>query len=187
MPAESWPYLLREALLQQGFPMEDPHIIAKTGWTAAELEQVVNTAKLEGSYDLITLMVGVNDQYRGYPIEKLLGPYIQLLNTALNLVNGKRDRVVGISIPDWGVTPFAGDRNSHEISQIIDTFNQGLAKLCEQESIKWFDVTELSRELGTQTKMLVADRLHPSRTQYERWVQSLMPSVLDCLPVKGVQ
>lgn len=178
---ESWPYLLKEALKRSGIPIADPEIIAQTGWTAAELEVAANAMNLAGPYDLIFLMVGVNDQYRGHPFGQLGDPYMRLIQFALSLVDGKRDRVICISIPDWGVTPFARDRNSQKISETIDAFNRETANLCRLENIKWVSVTDRSRELSIQTDMLVADGLHPSRGQYQSWVQCLLPFVLDSL------
>lgn len=171
----SWPFQLRRALKQKKVELAPPVVLARTGWTTEELESAIEEADLQGPFDLVTLMVGVNDQYRGYEVERFEIGFQRLLHQACGFSSRGAAGVLVLSIPDWGVTPFAMDRDLHKIAHEIDTFNRSAARRCESQQVTWVDVTSCSRAVGSQPHMLVADQLHPSRHQYEEWVEILWP------------
>lgn len=172
---ETWPHQLQQAMAKFNIPLAIPTIVAQTGWSSAELETALEQAELNGPYDMVTLLVGVNDQYRDYPVESFEPVYQRLLLKALTLAGGESQKVLALSIPDWGVTPFASKRNSAQISASIDAYNQSAAKLCLDKGIEFIDITEQSRILSDLPEMLVADQLHPSALQYASWVQTMLP------------
>jgi len=184
---QSWPYLLKRELASQNLPFNDPKVVAQTGWTAAELEIAVNKAALAVSYDLVTLMVGVNDQYRGHQLEEYERPFRRLLSKAIQLAEAGPKRVIVLSIPDWGATPFGRDRNPAEISQSINRFNLRTAMICREQFVKWVDITPQSRKLGRLSSMVVKDQLHPSEAQYSEWVSVILPAVLNQIQTRGKQ
>jgi len=118
-----WPVQLTELLRRNGYKLEDPVIIAKTGWTTDELSDGIKEYKPEGKFDLVTLLIGVNNQYRGRNINEFRNQFQDLLCQAINFADGKTERVVVLSIPDWGVTPFAEARDRIKIGKEIDLFN----------------------------------------------------------------
>ncbi len=167
---ETWPHQLQRAWNERGVSVQAPLVIARTGWTGVELEKALEDASLTEHFDLVTLLIGVNDQYRGYTVESFLPSYERLLHRAVQFARGDHDRVMAISIPDWGVTPFAKDRDHKQIAREIDAFNRSDAQMCKAWQIKWIDITPLTRQLSVQPEMLVADQLHPSGQQYTKWV-----------------
>lgn len=178
---ETWPHQLQQALLAHQFHMDSPSIVARTGWSSEELEAALEEAELTGPYDLVTLLVGVNDQYRGYPTENFEPAYKRLLGKALTLAGGKCQNVIALSIPDWGITPFASQHDSDQVSASIDAYNLCSEKQCQQKDIDFLDITELSRELSLRPEMLVADQLHPSALQYASWVRVVLPILMNHL------
>ncbi len=175
-PAETWPHGLACALA--GNAAATPTVIATTGWTADELLVALETAELDPPYDLVTVLIGVNDQYRGREVDEHLPHFNRLLSQAVSFADGDPERVRAISIPDWGVTPFAaGDKRSgDEIAAQIDAYNAAQRELCEGRGIAWIDITGLSRELAREPGMFVADGLHPGAAQYARWLDRIGPS-----------
>ena len=174
---QNWPHQLQRALITQGQSVQKPVVIARTGWSGAELEKAVEEAALTETFDLVTLLIGVNDQYRGYTTDSFVPTYKRLLHRALQFADGKGDRVIAVSIPDWGVTPFAKDRDREQVSRDIDAFNHVEEQTCRNGQIKWIDITPLTRQLSSQPEMLVADKLHPSGLQYSKWVEKMRPFI----------
>ncbi len=176
--ADTWPHSLARTLT--GDAATTPTVVATTGWTADELLTALETAELDPPYDLVTVLIGVNDQYRGREVDEHLPHFNRLLSQAVSFADGDPDRVRVISIPDWGVTPFAaGDaRSAQEIAEQIDAYNAAQRELCELRDIGWIDITGLSRELASEPGMFVADGLHPSTAQYARWFAVVRQSVV---------
>jgi lysophospholipase L1-like esterase len=170
--ADRWPNQLERALRQRGLPVSDPDIIAKTGWTTDELSSAIDAAKPKGPYELVTLLIGVNNQYRGRDAEQYRREFVALLNRAIGFAHGDAKRVVVVSIPDWGVTPFAADRDRTKIAAEIDRFNAINAEETKRAGAKYADITPVSR----RTPNLVAsDGLHPSAAMYAQWVTVILP------------
>lgn len=157
--------------------VEKPIIVATTGWTTEELKEAIETAKLKGTYDIVTLLIGVNNQYRGYSTEVYRKEFRELLKMAIQFANNDPKKVFVVSIPDWGVTPFAEGRDRVKIAQEIDIFNATNKAETKILGAHYTDITPVSRTLGTNPNYLAEDGLHPSGKMYTEWVNLLYPTV----------
>jgi len=171
--AERWPVRLAADLRAEGVAVQDPTIVAVTGWTTDELDAAIDRAVAEGevsgTYGLVTLLIGVNNQYRGRPVADYRAELRALLARAVAFAGGDERRVVVLSIPDWGVMPFAADRDRGGISRAIDAFNAAARAEAIDAGAAWVDVTGLSRAHPAET---APDGLHPSGAQYARWAEA---------------
>ena len=168
-----YPNILARELKKQGVNFNKPRIIAKTGWTTDELNDSLNLSVFNIKYDYVSLLIGVNNQYRGlssYIFEK---EFRKLLTRSINY-SKNRSNVFVLSIPDWGVTPFADKRNKIAISDSIDIFNQRIKKVCFENSIKFFDITDMSREAKFNSDLIASDSLHPSGIMYKKWIDKIL-------------
>ncbi|WP_133478868.1 SGNH/GDSL hydrolase family protein [Cognatilysobacter segetis] len=172
-----WPVQLARALRDDGIDIAEPRIIATTGWTTDELAEGIAAAQPLGHFDFVTLGIGVNDQYRGHSVAEYRAQLTSLLDTAIALADGRVERLMMLSIPDWGVTRFArGEgRDVGLVGREIDAFNAVARAMCEARRIAFVDITPASREDGGSDAMLVHDGLHPSGAMYERWVDVALP------------
>jgi len=174
---ESYPYLLASALTAQKHPASSPTIIAVTGWTTDNLINAVSQAGLTGKkYDLVTLLIGVNDQYQHLSQDNYKVKFQQVLNTAINFAGGNKDHVFVLSIPDWGVTPFAAGKGS-VISPQIDQFNAINKQISTATGVNYLDITGVSRQAAHDRDLIAGDGLHPSAKMYLEWVKLLEPIV----------
>ena len=176
---DAWPAQLCRALTAAGFAFAAPTVLARTGWTTDELLAALDAAPPAPGYDLVTLQIGVNDQYRGRSLAQFGAGFDRLLARAIDLARGAPARVLAVSIPDWSVTPFAAQdaRTPPSIAEAIDACNHLARQQAVQAGVAWAEVTSISRQAGAGSDMLVADALHPSATQYTRWVESaLLPA-----------
>ena len=173
---ESFPHQLKEALLKQGHPVENLKIIAQTGWTTDELQAVLTAETLASSYDLVTLLIGVNNQYRGYSVATYRIEFEQLLKQAIAFALDNVEQVRVLSIPDWGVTPFAQKegRSAEQVAKEIDAFNAAAQEISEKVDVVFINITPHSRLAATDLSLLASDGLHPSGKMYAEWVQQLM-------------
>ncbi len=178
---ERWPVQLVAALRRQGVNMADPEIIAKTGWTTTELSEGIEQAEPQGPYDLVSLLIGVNNQYRGLSQEEYRDEFVGLLETAVSLANNNPNRVFVVSIPDWSVTPFGQRRDSRDVSADIDAFNAINRAESEQRGIIYIDITEISRRVPDDSSLIAEDGLHPSGEMYRLWVEQMQPAVCHLL------
>lgn len=178
-PEERWPSQLAAALRARSTPVADPQVIARTGWTTDELDAAIDDAAPRGPYGLVTLLIGVNDQYRGGSAADYRPRFEGLLRRAIGFAGGDASRVVVVSIPDWGVTPFAEGRDRPRIASEIDAFNAVAREATSAAGARWVDVTPASREAGAAAEMLVGDGLHPSARQYARWTELILPAAAD--------
>jgi lysophospholipase L1-like esterase len=172
---ERWPVVMAAALRAGGIDVEDTRIIAQTGWTTTELSAAIDDAKPKGPFDLVTLLIGVNDQYRGGSAADYRPRLIALLDRAIGFAGGRADRVVVLSIPDWGVTPFAAGRDAAQIARQIDAFNAVSRAEAERVKARYVDVTPISRRARSEPKLIAADGLHPSAAMYREWVSVVLP------------
>ena len=180
-PEERWPMQLAAALRSRGTGVADPEIIARTGWTTDELDAAIGQAAPRGPYGVVTLLIGVNDQYRGGSADAYRPRFEALLRRAIGFAGGDASRVVVLSIPDWGVTPFAEGRDRGHIAREIDAFNAAAREVTAALGARWVDVTPASREAGGASGMLVGDGLHPSGRQYARWTELALPAVAQAV------
>ena len=141
------------------------------------MAEAIEAAKPAGSYNLVSLLIGVNNQYRRLSDAAYQDEFAELLETAVNLAGGNPKRVFVVSIPDWGATPFAHRQNRAEIGAAIDTFNAINHAEAEQRSILYIDITDLSRRALTDGSLTAEDFLHPSGEMYRLWVEQMLPEV----------
>ena len=177
---DRWPNQLATLLETDGIRTE-VRIIARTGWTVKELWQGIQADPPQGTYELVTLLIGVNDQYRGYPLGGYREDFRSMLEKAIAYAGGKEGHVVVLSIPDWGVTPFAADRDRREIAQQIDEFNAVNREEAEKAGVHYVDVTAISREAVSDAALIASDGLHTSGRMYAMWAEKVLPVVRKIL------
>lgn len=182
-PAGRWPTQLAARLRERGLAIAEPRIIATTGWTTDELAAAMDAAGPLGEWDFVSLLIGVNNQYRGHPVADYADEFATLLERAVALAGGRADRVLVLSIPDWGVTPFARTelRSPRCIAQELDAYNTAAREICEGRGVVFVGITEISRDNGDAPSMLAEDGLHPSAAQYTRWAEAALPVALGLL------
>lgn len=178
--AERFPNQLAALLADEGFSV-DVKIIARTGWTTDELWQGIQKEDITPPYDMVSLLIGVNNQYRGRDIEEYREGFIFLLNKAIEYAGGDVKRVIVFSIPDWGVTPFAAGRNTTQIASEIDAFNQVNLEESQKAGAHYVDVTPVSRKAEEDPTLVAGDGLHPSDKMYSEWAKSALPIALGIL------
>lgn len=186
LPAGRWPNQLAHALRAQGIALADPRIIANTGWTTDELSDAMDAADASaplGQCGLVSLAIGVNNQYRGRDVDNYRLELTALLERAIRLAGDNPRHVLMLSIPDWGVTPFARDsgRDLQQIADELDAYNAAAQEICQAHGVAFIDVTTVSRELGAQPVMLADDGLHPSAAMYAEWTQVVLPIARELL------
>ena len=172
-----WPLQLAAALRGEGIAIDEPRIIATTGWTTDELSAAMDAAEPLGRWDLVSLLIGVNNQYRGRSAADYRVEFHALLRRAIALAGGRAGRVLVLSIPDWGVTPFAraSERDPATIAMELDAYNAIAAELCAAHAVAWVEITTASRDGGDSPAMLVEDGLHPSAAMHARWAAAALP------------
>jgi lysophospholipase L1-like esterase len=180
-PEARWPVVLTGLLRGRGLPVEEPEIVATTGWTTDELDAAIDAAAPRGPYALVTLLVGVNDQYRGRGVDAFRPAFAALLARAVAFAGGDAGRVVVLSIPDWGVTPFAEGRDRDAVALEIDRFNAACCAAALASGAAWVDVTAQGRAAGPDPAFLAPDGLHPSARAYAAWARLALPAALLAL------
>lgn len=172
--AKRWPTQLVQQLRARGVAIDDPQIIAVTGWTTDELSAGMDSATFKPPYDLVTLLIGVNNQYRGRGPGDYRGQFAGLLRRAVGLAGGRAAHVVVVSIPDWGVTRFAGEqgRDPAQIAHALDVYNAIARDEASRAGARWVDITPISRR---HPDLLAEDGLHPAAAQYTLWTGAILP------------
>ncbi len=173
--AERWPVQLATQLQETGIPLDPPQIIARTGWTTDELMAAIERQNPQGPFDLVSLLIGVNNQYRGLDSTEYRKQFHTLLQTALTLAGGKPNHVIVLSIPDWGVTPFAHGNDRPQIATEINQFNAVNREETLQAGAHYVDITPISRQAAGDTTLIAEDGLHPSGKMYRLWVELVEP------------
>jgi lysophospholipase L1-like esterase len=168
---DSFPYQLVQMLRKKGLLFHAPEIVAKTGWTTFELAEFLIHHHLQASYDYVTLLIGVNNQYRGLSFEAFKEDAAFLLKKAIGLSVAHQKQVFVLSIPDWSVTPYARGRDTEAIAKKIDNHNHYLQTLSEQQGVRYLDITTHYRSFGMLHDSLAADELHPSPIIYSHWAE----------------
>lgn len=179
----SFPYQLSNSMKNNGLDLGKPYIIAKTGWTSSELQSAIKTAGIQRQFKIVTLLIGVNNQYRGESKDVYRKEFKELLQTAIGFAAGNKAHVFVVSIPDWGVTPFGlnSGRGQEQISAEIDAFNAINKEETLAQGLSYTDITTESRLAISDPGLVAGDGLHPSAKMYADWTALLLPSVLKAL------
>jgi lysophospholipase L1-like esterase len=170
---DRWPVQLVARMRANGALIDEPEIIARTGWTADELDAALTASAPRGPFDLVTLQIGVNNQYRGRDLDEFRRDFAALLARSAGFTLGVRGYVWVLSIPDWGATPFAAGRDRAAIAADVDRFNAVCAEEARRAGAIFIDVTPISRAAAYDASLLANDGLHPSRAMYARWVDAM--------------
>lgn len=179
---DSFPYQTVQLLRKAGYSLYAPEIVAKTGWTTDELQAGIANNKLLTQYDLVSLLIGVNNQYRGRSLQEYTEHFEALLKQAITFANNKHTHVFVLSIPDWGVTPFAKDRNSVTIAHEIDSFNAVNKLFAEKYNVNYIDITPGTRLAANDTSLLAPDQLHYSGKEHLNWAEKLTLKIQQSIP-----
>ena len=173
---DRWPNQLASRLSKSTNREVKTSIIATTGWRTDNLSNAITIAKLKAEYDLVSLLIGVNNQYQGKPIDQYATEFEELLKTSIWLAKGKKENVFVVSIPDYGFTPY-GQKNQAKISSDIDQFNKVNKKITDQYNVKYINITDISRQGISEQPLVAPDGLHPSGKMYELWVERMSKEI----------
>ncbi|HEX6334446.1 MAG TPA: SGNH/GDSL hydrolase family protein [Flavisolibacter sp.] len=179
--SDSFPYQAVRMLRQKDLAFSAPEIIARTGWTTDELGDAIRKHRFLPRYDFVTLLAGVNNQYRGRDIIEYKTQFEELLTQAIKFVHGKKDRVIILSIPDYSVTPFASNMDTAKIARDIEVFNSVNLALSVQYKVHYIDITPGTKEAAADDTLLAGDHLHPSAKEYARWAERVAQVIADAL------
>ena len=175
---ERFPYQLINSNFNEPHKVGEYKIIAKTGWTTRNLLDAMDNEELvSGTYDFITLLIGVNNQFQGKPFSQYEEELRTLIERALNLLEGDASKLILVSIPDYGVTPFGSNRNPEKIGEEINQYNQYKEKLAEEYNAHYVYITDLTRNAKADSSLLANDQLHPSGKSYAQWVERIVPVI----------
>jgi hypothetical protein len=173
LEGERFPVQTVSRLRDKGITCADPLIVASSSWTTDELHQGILTSRPSGSFDMVSLLIGVNNQYRGLSLDDYATSFQTLLDLSLDFVRGSTSCLFVLSIPDWGVTPFAEGRDKFAIARSIDAFNDVNRKLTEKIGAHYLDITPLTRGAAVEPELIAEDGLHPSAKAYAQWAELL--------------
>jgi lysophospholipase L1-like esterase len=178
---ERWPVQLAAMLAKEGLALETPQIVATTGWTTDELWTGIDQAAPQGPFDLVSLLIGVNDQYRRREASEYAAQFRVLLARATEFAGGIPGRVLVLSIPDWSVTPFARGRDRAGIARAIEQFNALNLAETQRTGARYVDVTPSSRQAALDSALIAGDGLHPSGKMYTDWARLALPAARAAL------
>jgi lysophospholipase L1-like esterase len=175
---QRWPVQLANQMKKNGINLRTPKIIATTGWRTDQLKEAIeNASDLGTKYDLVSLLIGVNNQYQGRSVESFAPEFEELLQKSIDLAGGNVERVFVLSIPDYGKTPF-GAAKEEQIGKELDAYNQVSKEICARYDVAYFDITPISREAKDDLELIAEDKLHPSGKMYKRWVDLIFEDIL---------
>lgn len=172
---ERWPVQLVQRFRGQGVNIAEPEIIAVSGWTTSQLTEALNTGETRGPFDIVSLMIGVNNQYQGLGIDQYRAQFVDLLRRSVEYAGNMPSNVIVVSIPDWSVTPFAEGKNRAQAAQEIDEYNAVNQDEAAKVGAGYVNVTTVSRRAADEPDLLSSDGLHPSGAMYKRWVDLIIP------------
>jgi lysophospholipase L1-like esterase len=178
---ERYPVQATVSLRTNGINMADAEIIATTGWTTLDLWNAIKDKPLTPSYDMVTLLIGVNNQYRGGSLAVYKTEFTSLLQRSIELAGNKPDHVIVISIPDYSVTPYAGSSDRERIAREIDSFNEINKQVADTYKVKYLNVTDESRKAALDNSLIAVDNLHFSGKEYTAWTALLVPLMMQSL------
>lgn len=170
-PTGRYPVQFAKQLNDAGIETESPQIIATTGWRTDQLIEAVANTTFPDTFDLVSLLIGVNNQFQGKPISTYEKEFEELLQTSIDLAGGDKNRVFVLSIPDYAFTPYGQNSNPNSISEGIDNFNAVNKTITENMGVRYFNITPISRKGVEEPALVASDGLHPSAEQYRRWVE----------------
>lgn len=175
--SENFPHQTVALLRKEHFDVADPVIVAKTGWTTDELAMAIREHNITETFSFVSLLIGVNNQYRGRELENYEQEFTDLLKQAIAFAEDKPEHVFVVSIPDWGVTPFADGKDKHKITKEIGAYNNANKQIAEAHKCHYIEITQSTRHNGTNPLFLASDKLHPSGKEYEIWARHLTNAV----------
>ena len=178
---DRWPIQLTRRLNDEGIAVAEPKIIATTGWTTDELKAGIEKEEITDDYDMVSLLIGVNNQYRGYSLDEYKAQFEELLNMAIDFAGGNKAKVFVVSIPDYGVTPFGQGKDPKKIGDEVDRFNAANKAITDSYGIQYFDITPVSKTALGVDDLNASDGLHPSGKMYTLWVEIIFPGVRSML------
>ena len=178
-PADRWSVKLIEEIKGK-FNITKHDIIARTGWTTGNLISAINSSGNSSKYDLVSLLIGVNNQYQGRSLAEYRTEFVELLKVSTAFVSNDSKKVIVLSIPDWGFTPFGGNGSNKNISTEIDAFNAVAKEECERAKITFIDITGLTRN-KTGSAFWADDKLHYSGVMHQLWAKETLPFALEIL------
>jgi len=176
VPSGRWPQQLYDSLATRGYQTEELKIIAQTGWRTDNLMEAIENANLASDYNLVSLLIGVNNQFQGGSIDTYEDEFEELLLTAIELAGGNKSSVFVLSIPDYGYTPF-GQRNTEGISQAVENFNAVNRSITDYYGITYYNITPISQLGLSQPELVAGDGLHPSEKMYTEWVNLILNDI----------
>ena len=179
--AENFPNQTVQQLRKSGFGFYAAEIIAKTGWTTDELSNAIDGTTFLKKYDIVSLLIGVNNQYRGRSATEFKIEFEQLLQKAIQFADNKPNRVFVLSIPDWGVTPFAEGRNRKQVADEIDACNSVCENSAAAFKTHFINIAVSQRADGNKMEFLAPDGLHPSCKEYKKWSDKLAAEIVKSL------
>lgn len=172
-----WPVQLIDSLRVKGIACDDPLIIAMTGWRTDNLKTAIQNANLSNTgFNLVSLLIGVNNQYQGKTVESYAPEFSNLLDIVIELAGGNKNRVFVVSIPDYGFTPF-GMNNQPTITANINAFNAVNKSISEEKGVTYINITDISRQGLAQPDLVASDGLHPSGKMYTEWVKTILDTI----------
>ena len=169
-----WPVQLRDSLIARGNTFSAIKIIATTGWRTDDLSKAMDEAGLSNDYNLVSLLIGVNNQYQGKSVEDYKPEYEVLLDRAISLAGGMKENVFVVSIPDYAFTPFGQTADSEKISNELEIYNAACKAITVAKGVQHIDITGISKEGITDPSLVAKDGLHPSAKQYTYWVEKIL-------------
>lgn len=175
---ESWPSQFVDYALDRGIDFKNPELIAQTGWKTYDLLNAIKSSNLSVKYDFISLLIGVNNQFNSRPLSEFEDDLNEIL-TEINYLKKGNSKVIVISIPDWGYSPYGSSYDRDRISDEIDQFNNILKKISEQNNLNFVDVTQISRLAIKEPNLIAEDKLHPSGLMYFEWVEKIYESWIN--------
>lgn len=178
-PTENWPTQLKALLEGNGIPTSTPYILAKNGWTSKDLLNALDKTRFTKNFDVVFLLIGVNDQYDGVLLQTYKRNLQSLLRQAIEIANDTPQRVVVLSIPDWSVTPFAASFNRKQVATQIAHFNTCVHQEAKAFGCRYLNITPNSRRAATDPTLLASDELHPSGKMYADWAALLLPFIME--------
>ncbi len=178
---ESFPYQLKNRLQTELGSAVRPQIIATSGWRTDDLLNALERQEIDPPYDLVTLLIGVNNQYQGVSFSKYEADFPMLLNKAIAMAGGRANRVVVISIPNWAYTPFGQGFDTEKITSEIDTYNQFAESTATANKVTFVNITDITTQGIEVPELVTTDNLHPSGIAYAKFVERIVPSILPAL------
>ncbi|HEX8425133.1 SGNH/GDSL hydrolase family protein [Hymenobacter sp.] len=170
---DRWSVQLAQLARPEG--LATPDIIARTGWTTTDLQSAIQSSGNQKTYSLVSLLIGVNNQYRGLPVANYRQEFRELLRTAIRFAGNRQNKVMVLSIPDWGRSPYGQGYDQAQISREIDQFNNVAQDECRQAGIAFVDITPFTRSAAGDATQFASDRLHYSGKHMQQWAQQALP------------